>query len=65
MKEQNKTTAKELHEMKMSNMSDREFKVMVIKIIDGCEKRMGDLSKTFNEETEHIKKKQSDKELND
>ena len=34
MKEQDKITARELNEMEISNMPDREFKVMVIKILD-------------------------------
>ena len=35
MKEQDKTTAKELNEMKVINISEKEFKVMVIKILTG------------------------------
>ena len=34
-------------------MSDREFKVMVIKMLSGLEKRVEDLSETFNKETEN------------
>ena len=33
MKEQDKITAKELNETEISNLSDREFKTMVIKIV--------------------------------
>ena len=32
MKEQDKTTAKKLNEMEISNVPDKEFKAMVIKI---------------------------------
>ena len=38
MKEQDKITAKELNEMEISNMPDRKFKVMVIKILNELEK---------------------------
>ena len=38
MKEQDKITARETNEMDISNMPDREFKVMVIKILTGLEK---------------------------
>ena len=34
MKEQNKVKARHLNEMEISNMSDREFKVRVIKTLD-------------------------------
>lgn len=40
MKEQNKITAAELYEMKISNMPNREPKVMGIKMHMGVEKRM-------------------------
>lgn len=41
MKGQDKITAKELNEMKISYMPDREFKVMIIKILTGSEKSEG------------------------
>ena len=31
-------------------MSDREFKIMIIKILTGLEKRVEDISKTLNKE---------------
>ena len=34
MKEQDKITARELNEMKVSNISAREFKITVIKVLD-------------------------------
>ena len=37
MKEQDNFTARDLSKMKISNMPDREFKVMVIKILTGFE----------------------------
>ena len=59
MKEQDNFTARDLSKMKISNMPDREFKVMVIKILTGLEKRVAYLSETLNNETENIKKNQS------
>ena len=41
-------------------MPDKEFKLMVIKILIELEKRMEDLSKTLNKVTENIKKNQSE-----
>ena len=43
MKEQGKITARELNETEISNTSDREFKVVVIKILTG----FGDLRKEW------------------
>lgn len=50
MKELNKITAREQIQMERSNILDREFKVMVIKILTRLEKRVEDLSETLNKE---------------
>ena len=51
MKEQDKTTARDLSEMDISNMPDREFKTMIIKTLTGLGKKMEDISETLNKET--------------
>lgn len=48
MKEQDKITAKDLSKMEISNMPDREFKVLIIKILTRLEKRVEDNSEAFN-----------------
>ena len=50
MKEQDKITARDLSEMKKSNMCDREFKVMITKILNGLEKRVENISEILNNE---------------
>ena len=45
-------------------MPDREFKVVVIKIHSGLEKRVEDLSELLNKEIENIKKEPIRDELN-
>ena len=50
MKEQDKITARDLNEMEMSNMPDREFQVIVIKKLSGLEKRVENLSETLNKD---------------
>ena len=40
MKEQEQTTVKDLSETDTSNICDREFKVTIIKIVTGLEKRV-------------------------
>ena len=37
----------------LSNMSDREFKVIIIRILTGLEKRVEDMSETLNTETKN------------
>ena len=41
-------------------MPDREFKVMVLKILPGLEKRVEGLRETLNKETGNIKKDRSE-----
>ena len=48
MKEQDKTIAKHLSETDISNMPNREFKVMTINILTGLEKRGEYISETLN-----------------
>ena len=48
IKEQDKTTTRDLSEMDIRNMPDKEFKVMVKKTLTGLEKRMEDISETFD-----------------
>lgn len=40
MKEQDKTSDNELNEMEINNISKKEFKLMIIKVLDELGKRM-------------------------
>ena len=57
MKGQDNTTTRDLSETDLSYMPDKEFKVMIIKILTGLEKRVEDISEIPNKE---IKKKQQE-----
>lgn len=57
-KEQEKTSEKE-KEMKIINVPDKKFEVMVIKMLTGLGRRMNKLSENFNKEKENMKKNQS------
>ena len=48
MKEQDKAMARDLNETNISNMLDREFKAMIIRILTALEKRMEDMSENLN-----------------
>ena len=59
-----KITTRNLNKMKINNITDRKFKVKVIKILMGLEK-MEDLSETLIEKKRtHKKKTARDKEFN-
>ena len=50
MKEQDKATSRDLSETDRSNMIDREFKALIIRISTGLETSMKDMSDTLNTE---------------
>ena len=54
-------TIRELNETEVINIPDREFKVMVIKILNGLEKRVQDICENLNKNIETIKKNLSEK----
>ena len=57
MKEQDKTSEKELNKMETSNLPDKNSKVMVIKLLIRLGRRVDELSENFNKEIENVKKK--------
>lgn len=57
MEEQDQTIARDLSKTDVSNMADREFKVMTVKILSGLEKSVENISETLHKE---IKKNQSE-----
>lgn len=60
IKEQDKTIARHLSKTEINNMPDREFKIIVIKILTGLEKTMEDFSELFTKE-KTLEKNQSEK----
>ena len=54
MQEQDKTTARDLSKTDINNTSDKEFKVMIIKILTGFKKRVEDIHKILNIEVRNI-----------
>ena len=51
---------KNLNETKISNFPDKEFKVMVIKMLTSLGRRMDEHSENFNKETENTRKFQTE-----
>ena len=59
MKEQDKTSEKEINKMEISSLLIKKFKVTIIKMIHNLGRRMDKHSENFNNEVENIKKKQT------
>ena len=63
MKEQGKTPEKkELNKTEISNITDKEFNKIFIKMVKGLERRVYELIENFNQERENVKKNQSESE---
>lgn len=59
MKAQDKTRTRDLSETDINSTPDREFKVVIIKVLTGLEKRVGDFresSETLNKEVKGKKR---------
>ena len=66
MKEQNKAPEKQLNEMEVGNLPEKEFRIMIMKMIQDPGKRMEakieKMQEMFNKDLEELKNKQ--KEMN-
>ena len=63
MKEQDKTPEKQLNEVEIGNLPEKEFRIMIVKIIQDLRKRMEAqterIQEMFNKELEALKNKQT------
>lgn len=62
MKEEEKSSEKELNETEANNLPDTEFKTMVIRIPKKLRKRMDELGENLNKNTVSIKKAMENKQ---
>ena len=64
MKEQDKTPEKQLNEVEIGNLPEREFRTMIVKMIQDLEKRMEakieKKQEMFNKDLEELKNKQTE-----
>ena len=64
MKEQNKTPEKQLNEMEISNLPEKEFRIMIVKMIQDLGKRMEakieKMQEKCNKDLEELKYKQTE-----
>ena len=59
MKEQDKTPEEKLNEVEINNLPNKEFKVIVIKMLQKLRRRMDEQNEKLNKELQNIKKNQT------
>ena len=61
MKEEDKTPEKQLNEVEIGNLPEKEFRIMIVKIIQDFGKRMEEkiekMQEMFNKDLEEVKNK--------
>ena len=64
MKEQDKTPEKQLNEVELGNLPEKEFRIMIVKVIQDLGKRMEakieKMQEMFNKDLEELKNKQTE-----
>ena len=64
MKEQDKTQEKQLNEVEIGNLPDKEFRIMIVKMIKDLGRRMEakieKMQAMFNKDLEELKNKQTE-----
>ena len=64
MKEQDETPAKQLNEMEIGNLPEKEFRIMIVKMVQDLGRRMEAKTKKmqemFNKDLEELKNKQTE-----
>ena len=59
MKEQDKTPEKQLNEVEIGKLPEKEFRIMIVKMIQDLRKRMEKTQEMFNKDPEQLKSKQT------
>ena len=58
MKGQDKTPEKEINEVEIGNLPEKEFRIMIVKMIQDLRKRMEKMQELFTKNLEQQKNKQ-------
>ena len=59
MKEQGKNAPDQTNEEEISSLPEKEFRVMIVKMIQNLGNRMEKIQETFNKDLEELKSKQT------
>ena len=57
MKEQDKSPEKQLNEMEIGNFPEKEFRIIIVKMIQNRRKRMEKMQNIFSKDLEQLKNK--------
>ena len=60
MKGQDKTPEKQLNEVEIGNLPEKEFRIMIVKMIQDLRKRMEKMQEMFTKDLEELKNKQTE-----
>ena len=58
MKEKDKTPEKQLNEVDIGDLPEKEFRIVIVKMIQDLGNRMEKIKETFNKDLEELKSKQ-------
>ena len=58
MKRQDKTPEKQLNEVEIGNLSEKEFRILIVKMIQAIRNRTERMQERFNKDPEELKNKQ-------
>ena len=58
MKGQDKALGKQLHEIEICNLPEREFRIVIMKMVQDLRRRMGKIQEMFTKDLEELKNKQ-------
>ena len=59
MKEKDKTPEKQLNDVEIGKLPEKEFRIMIVKMIQNLGNRMEKIEETFNKDLEELKSKQT------
>ena len=64
MKEQMRNTEIQINEEEIGTLPEKEFRIMVVKMIKNLENKMEKMQESINKDLEELKNKQRDKQHN-
>ena len=64
MKEQTRNTEFQINEEEISKLPEKEFRIMIVKMIKNLESKMEKMQESINKDLEELKNKQRDKQHN-
>ena len=64
MKDQTRNTEIQINEEEIGKIPEKEFRIMVVKMIKNLENKMEKMQQSINKDLEELKNKQRDKQYN-